>query len=220
MEFEFTLKGETSLLMHWDDVLSADAISEWRLDPANTKKKGEKSGDDRRPAWTWITYTYHDENHIVIPSFNITSALKKAGARVPLGRQKTFKELAVSGILFTQEFLSFTNNGKPVPYQPIAKYYGEVGDFTKHVKLANSLGFRLDVRRAAIGQSKHVRVRPRFDEWAVHGVLNVIAKEIDEAILESLFVQLGRGGIGDWRPTSPKSPGPFGMFTHKLKRIK
>jgi hypothetical protein len=58
MRYEFVLTGKTALLMHFDDVEWADAVKEWLLDPNNTKKKGENSGDDRRPAWVWTGYCY------------------------------------------------------------------------------------------------------------------------------------------------------------------
>lgn len=219
MRYEFTLTGTTALLMHFDDVEWADEIDAWRLDPENTKKKGEKSGDDRRPARTWIGYCYHDTKNLVIPSANLTSCFSKAGARVPMGRQKTFKELAVSGIFIEDEFLSFFNGGKPIPYGPIAKLIDEP-NFQAHKTAVSNMGFRLDVRRATIGQSKHVRVRPRFDEWSVRGTLETTAHEVTTEVLESLLVQAGRVGIGDWRPGSPKKPGVFGMFTHKLKPLK
>ena len=35
-------------------------------------------------------------------------------------------------------------------------------------------GFMLYVKGAKIGQSKHVRVRPRFDRWSATGTINVI----------------------------------------------
>lgn len=219
MRYEFTLTGISSLLMHFDDVEWADAIDEWRLDPANAKKKGEKSGDDRRPAHTWIGYCYHDGKNLVIPGANLTANFKKAGARVPLGRQKSHKELAVSGIFIEQEFLSFTSGGKPVPVAPIHALQNEPV-FRKHIEAVKPMGFSLFVKRAAIGASKHVRVRPRFDHWAVSGTLEVTASEITDETLREIFKQAGRVGLGDWRPGSPKSPGPFGMFDAKLKPIK
>lgn len=219
MRFEFTLTGTRAMLMHFDDVEWADEISEWRLDPNNTKQKGEKSGDDRRPAHTWIGYLYHDTKNVVVPSANLTSCLKKAGARVPMARQKTFKELAVSGIFLEDEFLRFTNAGKVIPVAPIHAL-AENRNFKEHVAAAKQMGFKLDVRRAAVGASKHVRVRPRFESWAVSGTLEVTAAEITADVLQSIFEQAGRVGLGDWRPGSPKSPGPFGMFEAKVKGIK
>jgi hypothetical protein len=218
MRFEFTLTGVRAMLMHFDDVQWADEIDAWRLDPENGKKKGEKSGDDRRPAWTWIGYCYHDGKHLALPGANLSSCLRKAGARVPMGRQKTFKELAMSGIFIEDEFCEFANDGKQIAVAPLHELIGNTA-FTDHVALASKLGFRLDVRRAPIGASKHVRVRARFDHWTVKGTLETTAHEITEDALASIFTQAGRVGLGDWRPGAPRSPGPFGMFETQLKKI-
>lgn len=218
MRYEFTLVGLSALLMHFDDVEWADDIRDWRLDPANAKKKGEQSGDDRRPAHTWTGYCYHDGEHLTIPSFNLSSCLKKAGSRVPMGRQKTHKELAVSGIFIEHEFLRFTNDGKQVPVASVHSLKSEP-NFRAHAAAVIELGFKLDVRRVTVGTSKHVRVRPRFESWAASGTLEVTAQEITDEVLRSIFQQAGRVGLGDWRPGSPKSPGPFGMFEAKLKKV-
>lgn len=219
MRYEFTLTGTRALLMHYDDVEWADVVDSWRLDPENTKKKGEKSGDDRRPSWVWVGYCYHDGANLTIPGANLTSCLKKAGARVPMGRQKTFKELAVSGILIEDEFLAFANRGKQIPADAIREFINSP-DFRDHAAGAQKMGFKLDVRRAVVGMAKHVRVRPRFEEWTVKGTLEATAHEVTTEVLDLIFAQAGRVGLGDWRPGSPKSPGPFGMFTHKLKPLK
>lgn len=221
MDFEFTLTGASALLMHHDDVQWADVVSAWRLDPDNSKKKGEASGDDRRPAWGWIGYLYRSPKtgNVAMPSANLASCLKKAGARVPLGARKTFKELAVSGILFADEFLKFTNNGREVSALEIDKLR-DVPEFASHAKTADKMGFKLFVKRAPVGMSKHVRVRPRFDQWAVSGVLTTTAHEITPTVLQSIFDQAGRVGLGDWRPGSPKSPGPYGMFSARIKPCK
>lgn len=220
MRFEFTLTGTSALLMHFDDVEWADDIDAWRLDPDNAKKAGEKSGDDRRPAWTWVGYCYKDEkNNLAIPGVNLLSNFKKAGSRVPLKGTKTFKEIAVSGIFIEQEYLAFTNGGKQVPFGPLAKLVENETNFRAHVTLAESLGFKLFVKRAKIGAAKHVRVRPRFDRWTASGTLEVLDDRITPDILEKIFQQAGRIGLGDWRPGSPQSPGPFGMFTSKLKKV-
>ena len=219
MRYKFTLTGRSAMLMHFDDVQWSDEISEWRLDPKNTKKKGETSGDDRRPAFTWIGYAYHDGKHLAMPSANLSGCLRRAGSRVPMGRMRTLKELAVSGIILEGEFLEFRNAGQLVPIAPINKLR-DVPEFKKHVDAVRSMGFDLDVRRAPVGMSKHVRVRPRFNEWSVSGTLEVYASEITHELLVSLFDQAGRVGLGDWRPGSPKSPGPFGMYLSKLEKLK
>lgn len=219
MRFEFTLTGKTALLMHFDDVEWADEMTSWRLNAENAKKKGESSGDDRRPAWTWTGYCYHDGEHIAMPSFCVSPCMSKAGSRVPRGRMQTFKEIAVSGLFFEDEYLRFTNDGKQIPVPPVHALRGEK-EFAKHKAAVRKMGFDVDVRRVSVGTSKHVRCRPRFNLWAATGIVEVTDERISPEVLESIFEQAGRCGLGDWRPSAPKKPGTFGMFTHKLKRIK
>lgn len=219
MRFEFTLTGRTALLMHKDDVEWADELTAWRYNPANTKKKGESSGDDRRPVFTWIGYCYDDGQYVALPSANLQAAMSKAGARVSMGKQKTFKEVAVSGMVYETEYLTFANAGQQIPIGPIHALKDEP-QFAKHKKAVDKMGFVLDIRRASVGSSKNVRVRPRFNYWQASGVVEVTDERIDETILEQLFDQAGACGLGDWRPSAPKKPGVFGMFDSKLKRIK
>lgn len=219
MLVEFTLKGTKPLLMHADDVEWADLVTRWRLDPANKKKQGESSGDDRRPGFSWVGYLYHSETHVAMPAMNLSACLRKAGSRVPMGqRGKTLKEGAVSGIQFTDEFLDFTVKGKPISFAPFTALC-EKNDFAEHVEAVKKFGFKLDVRRACVGTSKHIRVRPRFDLWEVSGRFEVITPEITRDLLETLFQQAGKVGLGDWRPGG-KTPGPYGMFDSELKFTK
>lgn len=205
--------------MHYDDVEWGDTIGEWRLDPDNAKKKGEQNGDDRRPAWTWVGYCYHDNESVAIPSANLTASLKRGGQLLPFGRNKNHKELAVSGIFFEDEYLKFFSNGKPLPIAPLHDLMEEL-NFKKHIEVVRRLGFDLSVKRATVGMSKHVRVRPRFNDWSVSGTLEVVAPEITPDALKSIFELAGRrSGLCDWRPGSPKSPGPYGMFDTKLKKV-
>ncbi len=89
--------------------------------------------------------------------------------------------------------------------------------FRDQVVACRRLGFKLYMKRAPINNAKHVRVRPRFDQWTVEGVLKVTNEAIDDNILRKMMKIAGeQSGLGDWRPSSPKSPGPFGQFTTEL----
>jgi hypothetical protein len=89
--------------------------------------------------------------------------------------------------------------------------------FREQVMAARRLGFNLYAKRAPIGQAKHVRVRPRFEVWEVSGQLKITHDAIDDAILQKMVKIAGeQSGLGDWRPSSPKSPGPFGQFKAEL----
>ncbi len=92
--------------------------------------------------------------------------------------------------------------------------------FQNERDLAENLGFKLFVKRATVGASKHLRVRPRFETWSVKGVFYVRLKELTFDVCQELFSLAGRfAGLCDWCPAAPRSPGPYGMFSATLKQI-
>jgi hypothetical protein len=188
----------------------------WKNDVAN--KKLSKPGDDRTPSFRWIGCLYHDNKEIVLPISNIMRAGMEGGALVlvPGGRSgKTFKAQSQSGIMPREISWPFLVNGKTVPFGPIAELMTEP-DFTRHKIRANELGFDLFVRRARIGAAKHIRVRPRFEQWSTTGDLVVTDSQITESVLRDIFESAGRfKGLCDWRPGS-KTPGTFGMFSVEI----
>jgi hypothetical protein len=217
--YEFTLTGKSPLLMHRDNIEGASLIKAWQKDEKN--KALSVAGDDRSPAWTWQTYLYSAENVVTVNSEAVMVALRSAGAQkaLPNGKNgKTFKDATQYGIIPESEQFPLLVGGKTVPMKPITALWND-NDFAKHEKLARSLGFELFAKRAKIGQSKHIRVRPRFDEWSAVGRLMVTEDAITEAIFTDLLRIAGdRAGIGDWRPSS-KTPGPYGRFGVKVERI-
>lgn len=224
---DFETERITDLLMHADDVEKADEIKEWQKDPRN--KNMSVAGDDRSPPWTWISYLYHDGIHLAIPHAVLRAILRSAGTRVPLpsgGRgKKSFKELTQIGIdLEPAEsmFFKFLHDGKQVP---IAKLLHLIGDtsltYKDHIAVAQDHGFDLFMKRARIGRAKHVRCRPIFrGKWSVQGRLRVTVREISAENLQRILQIGGHScGMGDWRPNSPTSSGPFGRFFIKMRRV-
>lgn len=209
--YQFSLKGTMPLLMHADDVEAADMLEAWRKAPEN--KNLSKAGDDRSPSWTWQTYCYTDGDYIAMPSANIMVCLRQAGAQVIMKKQKTFKELTQSGMLIDAEFCTFLSAGKQVPVSFLKSI--ENKPFGDQAKAVEKHGIKLFAKRAKIGQSKHIRVRPRFNAWEVRGSVHVVAPELTESVVRQLFDLAGRVGICDWRPGC-KTPGPFGMFTAEI----
>ena len=82
------------------------------------------------------------------------------------------------------------------------------GSFAEHKEAVKKLGFRLFVKRAKLPgkQNRHIRVRPRFDDWAVEGTLRLVG-DLPEEVLRGV---LGKMVFGNWRPNCPK-PGPYGQ---------
>lgn len=214
MKIRFDLTGITALLMHNDDFESSDLLNAWRKAPAN--KGISVAGDDRSPAWTWQTYLYHDGEHLAIPSQNLMTCLRSAGSQMILKKQKTFKEISQSGMGIYSEFLDFRNDGKQIAIRDVVAFRDET--FQSHQEMTRKLGFRLFGKRAKIGTSKHLRIRPRFDNWSASGELVVVAPELTFDALKQMFELAGRVGLCDWRPGC-KTPGPFGMFSAKLAKI-
>ena len=112
------------------------------------------------------------------------------------------------------------NGGSPVPFPAISSLQADDANFDVHQQRVQELGFTLDVRRARVGMSKHVRVRPVFEKWSATGTLNVWDDVLTPDVLETLFYLAGdRYGILEWRPSS-RRPGPFGRFRATLKEVK
>jgi len=197
--------------MHHDSVEHSGLVKAWQKDPAN--KNAGTAGDDRAPAWTWQGYTYHDGANVCMAADNVMACLRQAGAQVRIKGNSTFKQLTQSGMFITTEFCQFLSDGKSVSVKSLNAMKNL--SFEKQADKCRELGFRLFVKRARVGTSKHVRVRPRFDKWSLTGNLQIEAKELTPEALELIFKLAGKVGLGDWRPGC-RTPGPFGMFTSKL----
>lgn len=217
--YEVEITGATPLLMHADNLSWADTMTKWGRDPAN--KKGSVAGDDRSPAWRWIGSLYHDGGHVCIPSDNLMTVLREGGKRCPTGKgQQTFKSQTQSGLVVDQAaWPLILPTGKLIETAKIEALTDE-DDFGVHEETAKALGFALFVKRARIGQAKHVRVRPRFDAWRAAGTITVFDEQITADVLANILTFAGAyAGVGDWRPSSPKAPGPFGKFTATVKAV-
>ena len=189
-------------------------ITVYQIEKTIANKNVSTAGDDRAPAWTWQTYCYSDGTHLAMPSENIMVALRQAGAQLILKKQKTYKEISQSGLLITTEFCELRAGGKLIAVDKLREMKEK--PFGQQAAEAQKYGFRLFCKRAKIGTSKHVRVRPRFDSWSVSGRIQILANEITPEVVAQLFDLAGRVGLGDWRPGC-KTPGPFGMFSAKVK---
>ena len=218
--YQVTLTGKTPLLMHSDNIQWADQMESWKNDPAN--KKASKAGDDRTPAFRWIGNCYHDGRVVSIPQENLMRSFMEGGAMVPVpgGRSgKTFKSQTQSGMMTTEAFWPLSlSDGTLIQWADIDALMDEPS-FADHAHLVQELGFSLFVKRARIGQSKHIRVRPRFDDWTVTGEIAVWDQQLTLDVLKSILTYAGQfKGLCDWRPGS-KTPGAFGMFSAEIEEI-
>jgi hypothetical protein len=217
-KYAVTITGKTPLLMHWDHIEWADKLDAWKNDPSN--KKMSKAGDDRTPAWRWVGYAYHDGEQITIPSENIMRSIMEGGAMVlvPGGRSgKTFKSQSQSGMMCLDQDWPLMVGGKTIAADKVHGLMA-VDSFDEHNTAARALGFDLHVKRAKIGTSKHIRVRPMFRDWSCRGTLIVTDDQITEQVLKDILTYAGNyKGLCDWRPGS-KTPGSFGMFSAEVSK--
>lgn len=219
VKYQFSLTGFMPLLMHADDIEGADELKAWRNDASN--KNVSVPGDDRSPPWSWQTYLYRSNGSVVMPSENIMASLRVAGAKMILKNKKTFKEASQSGLLITSEHCEFLCNGESVDFSLIDSLRHDSSvTFRDHITYCRDNGFDLDVRRAKVGTNKHIRVRAKFSTWSVSGELVTLVPEFNDGNVSDLFRLAGRAGLCDWRPSAPKSPGPYGQFEAEIVRIK
>lgn len=218
--YDIEIIGQQPLLMHADDIEWADKMEEWKNDKDNKKKS--KAGDDRTPSYRWVGYVYLDAGKVVIPTENIMRAMMEGAAMVPVpgGRSgKTFKAQSQSGILPVGAGWPLIIDGEELAFGKIEKLKG-IETFADHVAAVQELGFRLLVKRARIGQQKHIRVRPMFVDWSARGSVMVQDDQITESVLADILSCAGTyKGLGDWRPGS-KTPGTYGTFASKVTLAK
>jgi hypothetical protein len=218
-KYEITLSGTQPMIHHQDSIDWADQMAAWKDNKDN--KKGSKAGDDRSPAHRWIGALYHNGKIIVIPTENIMRCFMEGGAMVPIpgGKNgKTFKSQTQSGIMCETTSWPLLIKDKEVPVAKILELVKEK-DFAKHKEVVKPHGFELFLKRAKIGQAKHIRVRPLFVNWGTKGIMNVSDDQITTGALEDIAEMAGHyKGLGDWRPGG-KTPGSYGMFNATVKQI-
>ena len=213
--YQVRLIGETPLLMHKDNISFGEKVRAWSKDPNN--KKISVAGDDRTPAWTWLGYCYHDNKQLTVDADNLMSVLRDGGKKCPAPTGKgSMKSLTQSGIMVNEIGWPLLIKGTPLAWKDFAALENET-DFAAHEQFAVDHGFELFVKRAKIGAAKHVRVRPRFDQWEAVGSLTVLDSQITKQVLEMVLKFAGvYCGLGDWRPSSQQSPGQFGRFSVEI----
>lgn len=216
--YQIILEGETPLLMHHDNIQFSERVRAWQQE----NRSLSVAGDDRTPAWSWIGSLYDDGEYVGLNADNVMTMLREGGAKVPTGaKNETYKRQTQSGIVLEEICPPLLVNGKRLEMAPILALLDE-DDFAAHVEAVHEMGFDLLVKRAKVGTSKHIRVRPLFGKWAVITSLMVIDQKesgITQEVLQKILNKAGSlCGLGDWRPSS-RTPGQFGRFSAMVEPI-
>jgi hypothetical protein len=217
--YNVTITGESPLLLHQDSIAWREQMDQWLANPEN--KKNSKAGDDRYPACRWIGCAYHDGKHLGIAADNLMTMLREGGAKVPTGKKGgSYKRQSQSGLTVNEILWPLETPVGLVPWPKVAALIDEP-NFAAHEETARTLGFELFLKSARVSQSKHVRVRPRFNVWQANGSITVFDETITQGVLQQILDQAGMYcGLGDWRPSAPKAPGRWGLFKATVKLVK
>lgn len=118
-------------------------------------------------------YLYKDEDgKIYQPCEHIEGAMQKAAVNFKFKGKKTYKDFIKSGLF--------------------VKPYTIVHKLQKWV---------VDKRPVVIQRSKIMRIRPRFDKWALEFQFEINNAELSYKTLNEILIYSGRYvGIGDYRP--------------------
>lgn len=203
--------------MHQDNFEFDDYRKAW----TKAHKKDSIPGDDRSPAWSWLGCVYHDDVNLCIPVENIMAMLRDAGKSTMTGKgQGSFKAQTQSGIRYQQAFWTFKCNGVQIPWAPLeALREDNALTFKEHCVMADAAGFSLFAKRARVKTNKHVRVRPKFNNWTCTGTIEVTDDTLTQEVLEQIFTTAGQlKGLGDWRPGGA-TPGIYGCFEAKIEQL-
>lgn len=188
---EVQIKGIRPIIMH--NGRTADPLDPWAKKLKQVSAKRNKTDDDHA-LMADIEFEaglyWDDKLGVYMPIDNLHRMFLDAAKKIKMGRQAV-------GILIDAEFgisIDFLNNKN-----------------LDKIKKDPSMRFRKCV---TIGQVKVARTRPLIPTgWRM--TFNV---ELDTDLLNvEEFEQIcdiagHRIGLGDWRPSAPKVPGPFGRF--------
>lgn len=221
MRFEFTLNGLCPLLMNYRNIDFEDDLAAWIGDKANAGMS--KPGDDRTPSWTWQGRVYTNGVKIAFPQDNIMSCLKAAGSKIP-AKRGNYSKATQAFLMVTDEHCEFVGAKGEILCADYKKFTNE--PFSRQRDLVTDLGFSLMTKNCVNPSTRkaNVRVRPRFDRWAIRGMIDVRdTNQISPDRLREIFDVAGNMiGLGDWRPgPGPRiTPGPYGRFEAKLRQLK
>ena len=189
MRYQIHIRGIAPLLTHSTRGMDEDDPLKVKLS-ALVKKRGAKSDTER--------------GIIKATECELALWLDELGApRIPAGAVKALLNQAAK----KSKEGPLVREGVVVESVGALEYDKSLG--TTASELANNprVQFTVDVK---VGQSRTMRTRPRFDEWACTFVLDVDDELVNEEhLIRWMDVGGRRVGLGDWRPTCN---GNFGRF--------
>lgn len=186
MLYNVTIQGTTEILLH---KYTAASVSE--------PKTRKTTKDSLNYADEWIRGTYlNEKEQVVMPWTNLFACMFDGSKGYKKGKTAFTRIIYTSLILTTAEPL-ITIDGRPITIDMIRNngWLSSVG--------AVIAGRRIDRIRTCLPAGWMIQfsigTRPN----------NILSEEDIRTIIESAGIT---AGLGDWRPSAPKKPGPYGQF--------
>lgn len=109
-----------------------------------------------------------------------------------------------------------------VPKTQVKRAVRMLGDILELDVAKKNVNRRVDYpRRAGLNGAPDERHRPEFHDWKCKLFIEYDGNQITLNQIVNLINQAGfSSGVGDWRPSSPKSSGNHGMFRVSEKKAK
>ena len=187
MQYNVVIKGTSTLLLH---KYTAASVSE----PKTRLTTGK---DSANYADEWIKGTYlNKEGQVVMPWDNIFACMFDGSKGYKKGKT-AFTRIIYTSLAIADLEPLITIDSEPITIEMIRN-----NDWL-HAKGAVVTGRRIDRVRTAIPEGWEVNFS------IVTKPNNVLSTEDIKAILDNAGTQ---AGLGDWRPSAPKKPGPYGTF--------
>ena len=191
MQVNVTIRGLQPLLLHKYTVASVS-------DP---KARMVKTRDSTTFADEWRKGTYVDEGKfLIMPSVNILACLFDGAKGMKIGKK------AVTRSVYTSLVVS--------PIQPRI-LWSEDGKKYEEIHI-DSIPDRqwLHASGAVISGRRIDRIRTQVPPgWIISFQILTKDDALSHDDIKTIVESAGKfAGLGDWRPSSPKKPGPYGVF--------
>ena len=183
--FEFPILGVTELIIHkWSEKAKREML-ESQMGKVKEKKRAPK---DPKADYEGCFY-YLDDGSYGFPAVGFKAAIVTAARQY-----ETVSMAALKAAIFV--------NGETMPD-------GTISDF---VRIIGNPYMREDMVRVGMGTAD-LRYRPGFKKWKATLSVEYNAGLISREVLANLVNASGYGGIGEWRPSAPKSyTGSYGRY--------
>lgn len=181
-----TITGTNAILLHKYTVASARDVGTRVI----------KTRDSNNYSDEWIKGTYlNEDGNVIMPSLNLSATIFEGSKGMKIGKKALTRIVSTALKVFPLEPL-IKVGGKPVTIDLIRD-----NDWI-YLSGAVISGRRVDRARTMLPKG-----------WVIEFELAVDSEALTSKDVRNILDNAGKNaGLGDWRPSAPKKPGPWGTF--------